>query len=167
MHRWGDGLVRITVIRRRPTPRPRARWWPSPHLQDGPRRHPAGGGWRRGEGVRAVGVPDRPVDQDDRRGCGVGRLGVFQRPQRARGHGPPHGPERRPTQGIEARAAGSRAAAWWAATPAARPPCPHRCICKIWSIRARRNPWVLPPLSRDGLSPHVRRNPNDEPFAAL
>ena len=38
----------------------------------------------------------RPAGEGDRQGCGAGRLGVLQRPQRARRHGPPHGPERRP-----------------------------------------------------------------------
>ena len=34
------------------------------------------------EGVRAVGVPDRPAGEGDRQGRGVSRLGVLQRPQR-------------------------------------------------------------------------------------
>ena len=59
-------------------------------------RHPSGGGGRRGEGVRAVGVPDCPAGEGDRQGRRVGRVGVLQRPQRARRHGPAHGPERRP-----------------------------------------------------------------------
>ena len=58
-------------------------------------RHPAGGGWWWGEGVRAVGVADRPAGEGDRQSRGAGGLGVLQRPQRPRRHGPPHGPERR------------------------------------------------------------------------
>ena len=67
-----------------------------PRRHAGPGRPPAGGCWWRGEGVRAVGVPDRPAGEGDCQGRWPFRLGVLQRPQRARRHGPAHGPERRP-----------------------------------------------------------------------
>ena len=62
----------------------------------GPGRHPAGGRWQQGEGVRAVGVADCPAGEGDSKGRRPPRLGVLQRAQRAGGDGPPHGPERRP-----------------------------------------------------------------------
>ena len=39
-----------------------------PRRHAGPGRHPAGGGWWCGEGVRAVGVADRPAGEGDRQG---------------------------------------------------------------------------------------------------
>ena len=94
--RWDDGSGRITVIRskdRRRSPGRRGGHHPRRHAGLG--RHPAGGGWWRGEGVRAVGVADRPTGEGGRQSRRPGGLGAFQRPQRARGHGPAHGPERR------------------------------------------------------------------------
>ena len=52
-----------------------------------------GGGQK---GVRAVEVADLPAGEGNRQSSRPFRLGVLQRPQRARGHGPPDGPERRP-----------------------------------------------------------------------
>ena len=59
-------------------------------------RHPAGGGWRWAEGVRAFGIADRPPGEGNCPSRRPSRLGVLQRPQRARGHGPTYGPERCP-----------------------------------------------------------------------
>ena len=81
VQRWDDGSGRIRG--------------PLQDRRRGPGRDTAGGGWWRGEGVRAVGVPDRPAGEGDRQGRGAVGLGVLQRTQRARRHGPPHGPERR------------------------------------------------------------------------
>ena len=48
-----------------------------------------------GEGIRAVGVPDRPSGEGDRESRRPSRLRVLQRPQRPGGHGEADGPERR------------------------------------------------------------------------
>ena len=94
--RWDDGSGRITVIRsktRRRSPGRRGGHHPRRHAGLG--RHPAGGGWWRGEGVRAVGIPDRPTGEGRSSCRRPGGLGVLQRPQWSGGHGPAHGPERR------------------------------------------------------------------------
>ena len=79
---------------RRRSPGRRGRHHPRRHESVG--SHPAGGRGQRGEGIRPVRVPDRPQSEDDCQGRRPGGLGAFQRAQRAGGHGPPHGPERRP-----------------------------------------------------------------------
>ena len=93
-----------------------------PRRHAGALRHPAGGRWRRGEGVRAVGVPDRPAGQGDRqrpRGWRIGSSSAATAGGLAwPGAWPRTAP---PPTRSSARAAGSRAAAWSAATPAASP----------------------------------------------
>ena len=94
---WDDGSGRITVIRSKTDAEAPGRGGGHhPRRRAGPFRHPAGGGGQRGEGVRAVGVPDRPAGQGHRQSRRPGRLGTLQRPQRPSGHGKAHGPERRP-----------------------------------------------------------------------
>ena len=96
VQRWDDGSGRIhgnPFEDRRRGPGRRCRHHPRRHA--GACRHPAGGGWRRGESVRAFGVPDRPAGEGDRQSRGAGELGVLQRTQRARRHGKAHGSERR------------------------------------------------------------------------
>ena len=78
-----------------PTPRPRARWWPSRPLPCRPWTRYGRLGLGAGRGVLDCPNPDRPAGQGHRQGRWIGRLGILQRPQRPRGHGPAHGPERR------------------------------------------------------------------------
>ena len=97
VQRWDDGSGRITVVRSKTDAEAvGAVVAVTPAAMAGAFRHPAGGRWWWGEGVRAVGVPDRPAGQGHRQSRGAFGLGVLQRPQRAGGHGPAHGPERRP-----------------------------------------------------------------------
>ena len=94
--RWDDGSGRITVVRSKTGgPGPGRRGGRHSRRHESVGRHPAGGGSQRRQSVRAVGVPDRPAGEGDRQGRRSGGLGVLQRPQRARGHGAAHGPERR------------------------------------------------------------------------
>ena len=97
VQRWEDGSGRITVIRSKTDVEAQgavvAITPVAMKALDAIRPAGAGGGER---GVRAVGVPDRPQGEGHRQGRGVGELGVLQRAQRPREHGPAHGPERRP-----------------------------------------------------------------------
>ena len=94
--RWDDGSGRITVVRSKTDVEAQgavvAITPAAMRALDAIR--PAGVGGE-AEGVRAVGVPDRPAGEGGGQGRRSGRLGVLQRAQRAGGHGPPHGPERR------------------------------------------------------------------------
>ena len=101
---WGDAQRPALGRRQRPHHRdslqdrrrsPGRRGGHHPRRHAGLGRHPAGGGWWCGEGVRAVGFADRPTGEGRSSCRRPGGLGTFQRPQRARGHGPAHGPERR------------------------------------------------------------------------
>ena len=86
-------------------------------------RHPGGGGWWWGEGVRAVGVPDRPAGEGDRQGRGVSRIGSSSAATAGGWAWPAAWPRTAPPPTrSSARAAGNRAAAWSGATPAARLP---------------------------------------------
>ena len=92
VQRWDDGSGRITVVRSKTDAGGyRAPWWPSPPP---PWRrsgcNPAGRRWWRGEGVRAVGVTDRPSGEGHRQSRGVwpnwelfsghsGRVGMARR----------------------------------------------------------------------------------------
>ena len=94
--RWDDGSGRITVVRSKTDVEAQgAVVAVTPRRHAGAGRHPAGGRWWWAEGVRAVRVPDRPAGEGGGQGRRSGRLGVLQRPQRAGGHGPTDGPERR------------------------------------------------------------------------
>ena len=96
VQRWEDGSGRITVARSKTDVEAQgavvAVTPAAMGALDAIRPEGVGGG---GKGVRAVGVPDRPAGEGRRQSRGAGRLGVLQRPQRARRHGPPHGAERR------------------------------------------------------------------------
>ena len=131
VQRWDDGSGRITVIRSKTdaeaqgavvavTPAAMRRWTPSgrPALVVGRRcsgcRSPRSPG-----GVKAVA-----------RAAGLADWEFFSGHRRAGGHGEAHGPERRaPRTRSNARVAGSRAAAWSAATTAASPPGRRYGIC--------------------------------------
>ena len=121
VQRWDEGSGRITVIRSKTdveaagavvaiTPA-------AMNALDAIR--PVGAG---GE-VKVFGLSESQIARpgEGRSSCRrPGQLGVLQRTERAGGHGPPHGPETAlPPTRSSARAAGSRAAAWSAATPAA------------------------------------------------
>ena len=97
VQRWDDGSGRITVIRSKTDVEAQgATVAITPAAMEAfSTIRPAGGGQRR-ESVRAVRVADHPAGQGDRQGRGAFGLGVLQRPQRTRRHGPAHGPERRP-----------------------------------------------------------------------
>ena len=99
--------------------------------------HPAGGRWRRGEGVRAVGVPDRGGSRPSPkpRGWPTGSTSAATAGAWAWPAAWPR--TARPPTRSNARAAGNRAAAWSAATPAASPP-DRRCgICEFTRARNR------------------------------
>ena len=101
-------------------------------------RHPAGGRRQRGESVRAVGVADRPAGEGDCQSRGVWPTGSSSAGT-AGGwawHGAWPRTARPPTRS-SARAAGNRAAAWSAATPAVSPPVRHCVTCRSW------RPWTL------------------------
>ena len=96
VQRWDDGSGRITVIRSKTdvevagavvaiTPA-------AMKALDAIRPVGVGGDVK---SVRAVGVADRPAGEGDSKGRRVSGLGVLQWPQRAGGHGPADGPERR------------------------------------------------------------------------
>ena len=97
LQRWDDGSGRITVVRSKTDVEAQgAPWWPSPPPPCGALDaiRPMGVG---GE-VKVFGLSESQIDRrvkvigQSRR---PGRLGVLQRPQRAGGHGPADGPERR------------------------------------------------------------------------
>ena len=96
VQRWDDGSGHITVVRSKPAAEAQGAVVAiTPAAMEALSRHPAGGCWWWGEGVRIVGISDRPSGEGDRQSRGAGQLGVLQRPQRAGRHGPAHGPERR------------------------------------------------------------------------
>ena len=83
LQRWDDGSGRITVIRSKTDAEAQGAVVAiTPRRHAGLGRHPADGGWWWAEGVRAVGVTDRPAGEGDRQGRWPGRLGVLQRAQR-------------------------------------------------------------------------------------
>ena len=100
--RWDDGNGRITVIHSKTdveaedtvvavTPA-------AVRALDVVRSVGIGGGQK---GVRAVEVADLPAGEGNRQSSRPFRLGVLQRPQRARGHGPPDAQNGAPTLEIE------------------------------------------------------------------
>ena len=92
-----------------------------PRRHAGLGRHPAGGGWWRGEGVRAVGVADRPPGEGHCQSRGAWPIGSSSAATADGWAWPDAWPRTaRPPTRSSARAAGSRVAAWSAATPAAR-----------------------------------------------
>ena len=97
VQRWDDGRGRITVIRSKTdveaTGAVVAVTPAAMRALDAIR--PVGAG---GE-VKVFGLSESQIDrrgEGHRQSRGAGELGVLQRPQRARGHGQAHGPERRP-----------------------------------------------------------------------
>ena len=64
VQRWDDGSGRITVIRSKTDVEAQGAVVAiTPAAMKALERHPAGGGWWRCEGVRVVGVPDRPAGE--------------------------------------------------------------------------------------------------------
>ena len=120
---WDDGSGRITVVHSKTDAEAQgAVGGRHPRRHGGAGRHPAGWCRRWGEGLRAVGVPDRPACEGHRQGRGLseweyfsGRVGMARR--MAQNGAPTHETQR--------RAAGNRAAAWSTATPAAKPQGQH------------------------------------------
>ena len=96
VQRWDDGSGRITVIRSKTDVEAQGAVvaiTPAA-MQALDAIRPVGVGGER-EGVRVVGVADRPTGEGDCQSRGISGLGILQRPQRAGGHGPSDGPERR------------------------------------------------------------------------
>ena len=140
VQRWEDGSGRITVVRSKTDIEAPGRGGGyHPRRHDGAFRHPAAGGWWCREGVRAFGVPDRPAGQGHRQSRGVRELGVLQRSQRARRHGPTHGPEQRSHP--RDRAPGPLEAERWHGRPL-HPRRNRRVGASIFVAAAPRGPWA-------------------------
>ena len=93
VQRWDDGSGRITVVHSKTDVEAQGRRGGHHTCSyESPGRHSADGRDQRREGVRAFGIADRPTCEGNWPGRQPGRLGVLQR---AGGHGPVHGPERR------------------------------------------------------------------------
>ena len=96
VERWADGSGRITVVSSKTDVTAQGAVVAiTPAAVESPGRHPAGGRGQGGEGVRVVGIPDRPAGEGAGQGCRPAGLEELQRPQRPGGHGPAHGPEQR------------------------------------------------------------------------
>ena len=73
VRRWDDGSGRLTVVRSKDRRRgPGRGGGHHPRRHAGAFRHPAGGCGREAEGVRVVGVADRPAGEGRRQGRGIG-----------------------------------------------------------------------------------------------
>ena len=97
VQRWDDGSGRITVLRSKTDVEATGAVVAiTPAAMKALDAMRAGGSWWRGQGVRVVGIADRPPGEGGRSSAaGLADWEFFKWPQRTGGHGPAHGPERR------------------------------------------------------------------------